>query len=857
MVSPVAYQISTPQSATVSHLSGAMSTTAISVACSTPAMITTTTSRAGHADRSPVNHSSGQRFVFSAQQHSSTSSTSSGNSGGVDGLYQPRRHQLMFAKNNVLLGNTRSHSGYLAVYCNLSGVNLRWTSNELLLQASTLLHQNTQPECLSTSRNKHDQQNLDTKMEQSCRFEKLDIPRTVDEGQISFIDEEGGVLNCASLPVSDTDVLSGGKWNSALNQKPEVDATHLTDQGWHGNVIYSFSSPDNNVVRRRFGNGYYLVHLLSPQDSRGVLVVFVATDGIQYPPLRLPGGWKPSLEFLSSLELGLSSSVRLEPNTETVRIVKAGWFKLSSLYSDCCTFPRASSPDLTNHTRAHDIMNARKKPAVSNSISFGFGRQMQFRFSSDASPGPPNPFRRLLDFCSLKSNTFQSPTISSDVVGEANQTRLIKDNGSSAMQDLTAGTADVEDHSYCINTDVSTEPDNSVDYQSSSEIVFRLIRSENSTDPFLDRSIDSESSEPKGLCRDSMDSGCSIDSLSDALDGIKRKLIANVFHIWLTHSRYMKVIKVHLADSVRPGTTWPRTPNSPLSLLTPTKWNKLFWDLPEEHRMQHIREAFTRVLESVQKDVIRCDRNHHLFHKRGDHGSNNLAILRRVLITYVWEHLEDGYTQGMCDLIAPLLALFLTARNEHLDIEVQTYSFFVSLMKLRLGNLYCATTSSVQMDRKFASLRALVQVMDPELNAHIQMYGDFAHFYFCYRWFLLDFKREFKYNDIFRVWETLIAASHLISDRFELFIALALIQYYRDVIISAQMEFTDILKFFNGKLLQSVVHQSLNVPSFLSSPLTFSLKFCLSERAEKHSVEHVLDMARKSASEIQDLLMIT
>ncbi|TPP67283.1 Small G protein signaling modulator 1 [Fasciola gigantica] len=180
----------------------------------------------------------------------------------------------------------------------------------------------------------------------------------------------------------------------------------------------------------------------------------------------------------------------------------------------------------------------------------------------------------------------------------------------------------------------------------------------------------------------------------------------------------------------------------------------------------------------------------------------------------------------MCDLIAPLLALLLTGQTDQLDVEVQTYSFFVSLMKVRLGKLYCSSTSSVQMDRQFASLRALVQVMDPELNAHIQMYGDFTHFYFCYRWFLLDFKREFKYGDVFRVWETLIAASHLISDRFELFVALALIQYYRDVIIRAQMEFTDILKFFN-------------------------------ERAEKHSVEHILDMARKSASEIQSLLMTT
>ncbi|XP_070246340.1 small G protein signaling modulator 2 isoform X3 [Bos mutus] len=205
-------------------------------------------------------------------------------------------------------------------------------------------------------------------------------------------------------------------------------------------------------------------------------------------------------------------------------------------------------------------------------------------------------------------------------------------------------------------------------------------------------------------------------------------------------------------------------------------------------------------LHRIDKDVQRCDRNYWYF------TPPNLERLRDVMCSYVWEHLDVGYVQGMCDLLAPLLVV--------LDNDQLAYSCFSHLMKRMSQNF----PNGGAMDAHFANMRSLIQILDSELFELMHQNGDYTHFYFCYRWFLLDFKRELPYEDVFAVWEVIWAARHISSEHFVLFIALALVEAYREIIRDNNMDFTDIIKFFNGRRHSAVPAAPAELLSGASTP---------------------------------------
>ncbi|KAI4379485.1 hypothetical protein MLD38_005775 [Melastoma candidum] len=206
-----------------------------------------------------------------------------------------------------------------------------------------------------------------------------------------------------------------------------------------------------------------------------------------------------------------------------------------------------------------------------------------------------------------------------------------------------------------------------------------------------------------------------------------------------------------------------------------------------KHQWQSISSEqarrFTKFRERkglIDKDVVRTDRSISFY--EGD-DNPNVNLLRDILLTYSFYNFDLGYCQGMSDILSPILYV--------MGDESKAFWCFVSLME-RLGPNFNRDQNG--MHAQLFALCKLVELLDNPLHNYFKQ-NDCLNYFFCFRWILIQFKREFEYHRLMRLWEVLW--THHPSEHLHLYICVAVLKRYRRKIMGEQMDFDTLLKFIN------------------------------------------------------------
>ncbi|CAO3589695.1 unnamed protein product [Absidia cylindrospora] len=211
---------------------------------------------------------------------------------------------------------------------------------------------------------------------------------------------------------------------------------------------------------------------------------------------------------------------------------------------------------------------------------------------------------------------------------------------------------------------------------------------------------------------------------------------------------------------------------------------KWFNDMETRNTKQFMDEK-----HRIDKDVHRTDRNIDFF--AGEDlpnpdpqmvvGTNeNLEIMKDILVTYNFHNTTLGYVQGMSDLCAPMFV--------GMGDEAMAFWGFVSFMDRVQSNFF---TDQSGMHSQLKKLDALIRFMDPPLYKHLEE-TETTNLFFCFRWLLVWFKREFDWEGVIRLWEVLWT-DHL-GPQFLLFVALAVLHQHRQTILTELGQFDELLK---------------------------------------------------------------
>lgn len=191
-------------------------------------------------------------------------------------------------------------------------------------------------------------------------------------------------------------------------------------------------------------------------------------------------------------------------------------------------------------------------------------------------------------------------------------------------------------------------------------------------------------------------------------------------------------------------------------------------------------------VQSIDKDVVRLEQSNESFKVSPgcklilededsliggfDSGNANINQIRNVLVafSFVVQQSPDSYfgleyTQGMADICWVFYRIF----DGDAKAVFCAFFSFVHVKQRYFANDSAALKFDLQV------LRKLLDLFDEELFDFLKK-RKALNMFFCYRWIVLFFKREFDcIEDLCRVWEAMFA--NPLTSKFHIFVMLAVI----------------------------------------------------------------------------------
>lgn len=206
---------------------------------------------------------------------------------------------------------------------------------------------------------------------------------------------------------------------------------------------------------------------------------------------------------------------------------------------------------------------------------------------------------------------------------------------------------------------------------------------------------------------------------------------------------------------------------------------KLQWkSVSEEQEKRNTRLKDYRSL--IEKDVNRTDRTNPFYEGQENPG---LILLHDILMTYCMYDFDLGYVQGMSDLLSPILYV--------MENEVDAFWCFVAFIE----QMHCNFEEQMQgMKTELSQLSTLLKLLDLGFWNYLES-QESGYLYFCFRWLLIRFKREFSFQDTLRLWEVMWTG--LPCQNFHLLICCAILDTEKQKIMEDHYGFNEILKHIN------------------------------------------------------------